>query len=275
MTVIGIMGAFVFATGGWLATNALLDMRAQGLLSQTRVVEMPQQDEATDGVAVNQDEAGQSTGLPAAALPSWRRVTLDQGAIAHILISWETSRTLQEPRLHEPVAGQLSLERAVEVTRDGLRYLSDQGALLAELREEDMIVKAMTLYTTLQAEGSPSRILPEYSYWDILLAQGEWEAQVRVNAVTGEIWYLTLFSSSPGGPVTSLGIEDLLDAYLSYLGLRGEGQAAVQDDFGSRAVEGGLLYATVLCVPTGERGVRGTGLVLSLVAVESTIGYDN
>jgi hypothetical protein len=133
-----------------------------------------------------------------------------------VLQNWESAG---KEILHEPMRGQITMEEAISLSKEGLQYFSDNGILsAADLPGEEDNVKA---YLGQNLPPYQSAFLGTiYSYWTLMFTNDRRMLELRVNAVSGKIMKADLMLSTDFMEIKS-GKEDsvrALQTFVSYLG---------------------------------------------------------
>ena len=168
ITATGIVLSFIIAIGGWLLTNQLIDLESDRLLAGTMsfVVDIP-----TRATPLQADD-NHDYHVP---------LSLTNQEIVSILENWESS---DSRRPHEPAAGQIDMEQAITVGREGLLFLNYHNILPTELMTFTGTGASLNQNT---AHGEP--FLPlEYSYWSVSFENEHIEVNMTINAATGQVW---------------------------------------------------------------------------------------
>lgn len=198
-TALGIAAAFAIAIGGWLLTNELLDRNENALLSATGKVQvrLPPENE-----------------VPDASDPGSGRETLSYEEIHDALLDWQTEGKVG---LGDPVAGQLSMEEAVEAALSGIAHFSEFG-ISPEGLYRDSKVSAYLYWSMTENEELSLAADPAGAFWDVNLESGDFSAKVLVQATTGQPWEMVLwFPSAVEYPDRGF-ITKVLSAYMECLG---------------------------------------------------------
>jgi len=167
-TAAGILLSFAIAVGGWVFTSWLIDIESHRLLSGTTsfLVDIPTM-ESTHPNNENDD-------------PNIR-LGLTTGEIVSILQNWEL---IGNRRPHEPAAGQINMEQAIESGRLGLDFLYNQNALPEEVLEFSNVRATLNQNTPYGGQFLPLR----YSYWNVRFINDYVDVIMTINAVTGQVW---------------------------------------------------------------------------------------
>jgi len=197
-TIFGIILSFAIAIGGWIVIRELLDTQSNMLLSTTTYV-------SVDIPVFETEYVSNDTSLG-----------LTEGEMISILRNWENTDTM---RMHEPAAGQITMEQAFEAAREGMVFLHEQNIL------SPMIFHSPTRADLRQniAPDQPFRPL-RYSYWTVYFASEYFVVQFIINAVTGHVWRIEVdviqrrpreFVSQVEIPISSDGLRYTLSTFLS------------------------------------------------------------
>ncbi|MDR0293761.1 MAG: hypothetical protein LBH95_06375 [Oscillospiraceae bacterium] len=194
-TAIGVALSFLIAIGGWTLTNALIDRKSDVLLSVTGITH--------NNIYVPPDEPDEDAPAP----------ELSGEEIAAVLRNWENTAIEQ---FHEPFAGQLTMEQAIEQAKACLASFDGQGVNLAFMLDADM---AISPYLCQNLPGGMAFLVPIYSYWTVILYGSDTVVTMKLNAVTGQVWQMRVSRLAAESQFTTSGAYDTLLAYSSYLGL--------------------------------------------------------
>ncbi|MCL2593642.1 MAG: hypothetical protein FWD82_09810 [Defluviitaleaceae bacterium] len=216
-TVIGLVLSFVIATGGWLLTSRLMNIQSERLLSGATsfLVNTP----VAEPIHVNNSD-----------YPNRQRMLLEH-EIVSVLQNWSFLRGTQ---LHEPAIGQISMEQAIIAAREGIVFLRDHGILPEEL----LTFNDTRAYLSQNIDSGLSLepLLPiEYSYWTVSFSGNYLTAFVTINAVTGQIWGISVATFEITQPINIIllsGSEDelkeILFAFMSNLELQQYGEIEIE-----------------------------------------------
>ena len=177
-TTIGILLSFAIAIGGWVIANRLMDIRANNLMSAAGVspilmpLQLPQAEAAHDPEQdPQQDPAITVTRL----LSEYNIVSILQNRAA-------PGREIP----HEPTAGQLTMQEAIEIGREWLihleQYIDFHPDLLTFHHPPDA-----HLSQNIQ-RGGDGFLSPEYSFWTLTFSNMFMTATLLINAVEGQVW---------------------------------------------------------------------------------------
>jgi len=197
-TAAGIILSFAIAIGGWIAASRLMGIESDRLLSATTSVSVEIPVFETEYVSID----------------------VSRGLTEHEMISvlrhWENTDNM---RMHEPAAGQITMEEAFMVAREGVAFLHEQNIL------SPMIFHSPTRADLRQniTPNEPFRPL-RYSYWTVYFASEYFDVRFIINAVTGQIWRIEIdviqrrpreFVSQVEIPISSDGFRYTLSTFLS------------------------------------------------------------
>lgn len=233
LTVLGVAFSLIIAFSGWMITNMLFDRQNVELLASTGSINIP--------IGENSD-AKTGSGITG--------VKLDKNSMMNMyktLINWDDYRSYAKP--HEPREGQLNMEQALDMAEAGLSYFSIRGIIAEELLEDEFT--QIDAYLCANQTSGPSgrmvaEIPSEYSYWSITLNNNKINVSLRMNAVTGAIWDISIFSAKEEIRLDSLSAIEILDIYTKYLGLEGEDSVRYDDECATKGFLGNVLQATAI-----------------------------
>ena len=220
-TIMGVALSVAIALGGWTLTGALIERKSNALLSETGITQIYLPPEGAD----------EPDGRP----------RLDEAEIVAVLRSWETPGP---PIVHEPIAGQVTMEQAIAEARAGLALLAGQGLNIGALLDDSARVVAYLSHNVQEGQrGQP--IDPNYSYWTVTFAEGELRATAIINAATGQAWNLLVASPLLAMELDVGRVDGILSAYMSHLELTGgeKNEVALGRDNLRGLVRAGSLYA--------------------------------
>jgi len=169
-TAAGIILSFVIAIGGWVLTGRLIDIESERLLSASMpfLVDIP----IIESMYLSDDIDNDPNA----------RLHLSEYEMVSILQNWGS---LGQRRLHEPVAGQISMEQAIASGREGLDFLYEQSIL----SEEALVFYDVRAYLGQNIIPNNEQFLSlEYSYWNVGFANERLIVYMTINAATGQVW---------------------------------------------------------------------------------------
>ena len=217
LTTIGIILSLVIAVGGWVLTSHLMDMESERLLSgitsfavDTPLIEFTHFSNYDDDYP-------------------YARPRLTEDEIVSVLRNWEQLPSWEHTvrrRLHEPAAGQINMQQAIEIAREGLLFLLDYGIL----PQEALTFNDVRAYLGQNILPSDDFLPIEYSYWNVRFFNDYMDVLMTINAVTGQIWRkeieidviqtrIPVFAVPIAIYTTSDGIKNALAAFMSEMGL--------------------------------------------------------
>lgn len=251
LTFLGIFLSLAIAAGGWFLTSALIDMRSDALFSASGVAQMTAPDDVSYSLLTPQPSPSPtppSEDVPQELEPSdspeFEDVTalpvdssheklpvLSEADMLSILKNW------QEPgyeRTHEPVAGQIDMEQAIERARAGLMFICDMGIAPVEDFEyyRTFAYLCQNIPLGLSREDDGQFFDAIYSYWHVDFTGENMNSTFIVNAVTGQVWK----SSIDFRNVVVISrfdtelIEKTLITFMHDLGINSKSAAAVSYD---------------------------------------------
>lgn len=183
-TFFSMIFAIVFIYGSTLCMNTVLKQRQDKFLTESGVttVQTPvkawQELESTE--SADSDKTSDSTSV------------LSNEQIEDAVRSWNNRTTAV---LHSPVKGQISMEKAIDKSKEWLRDMEiDTGnnESRSVSYNTDILVYATLGYATQDTDNKKSNMNeqkePYYSFWNVQIEEGDMNAILYVNAVTGNVW---------------------------------------------------------------------------------------
>ncbi len=179
--------------GGWLFTRQLLIRQEEAFLNQEYLAALSLPGEETWEPIPFGGEADQQQAQPQREAAFSGR-ELDGGTVAEILKVW---RGGGRELLHEPAAGQMTMEQALEASRRWLDEMVRQGVLPPEAGETGEWQYSASLQS-LDRETDLDREL--LSLWQVTCQRGAERIELTLHAVSGHVWQaqVTLQSSWMG-----------------------------------------------------------------------------
>lgn len=171
-TLICFLLAAVFILGSMAGMNLILQEKESWLLQEngTAQIESP--------VAVWQEPEERGNEEPEAAEQEEKRLTLEQ---MEEVVSYRADAS--EEMLHDPVAGQISMEEAIA---SGENWIVKMG--FAEANDSEVLSRRASLGVKIDREISGVPMEPYYSFWTVRFSSKFMYAVLWVNAVTGKVW---------------------------------------------------------------------------------------
>ena len=220
LTVMGIALSFIIATGGWILTSGLIELRSTNLMTATGVTPIamptaipppPQNDNEYDYPYI-------------ALLTEHEIVSILQNLAA-------TGREIP----HEPTQEQINMEQAIQIAENWIVFLVTQLNWFEEIFYFENAIAQLT--QNRQRDGS--FLLPSaYSFWTVRLSNRHLSVIMFINAVEGQVWKTEItvnvhtdiytFSADEGisilSPFTPLEVEgnslvQILDEFMLVIGL--------------------------------------------------------
>lgn len=192
---LGIMLAFGIALGGLFFVRNMLEESKEVMLSQKGQVEVARL-------------------FPEAHASRQERAFLTGNELFQIINNMESDK---EEYPHEPIEGQLSMEQAVERSKEWVeelctQYLNAETLLPAEYK------KITASLCIKPEEGGMDGHSYLYSYWRITLTGEHMEAELLLNAVTGLALDTAIYSRLPEISFEQINVEELLTVYVDGFG---------------------------------------------------------
>ena len=200
LTALGLFLAFAIAIGGWVFTNRLINREADRLLSAATTF-------TVDTPAILLHSAPLADDMPP---------MLDKQAITSIMRNWEV---MGVNRWHEPAPGQMSMEQAIGVAREWVAFLQNYNLL-----PQSIGFTSQMAFLSQNTDPMDNFLPAEYSYWTVSFSSDEKTIQMRVNAVTGQVWTteVTLWQHQVMWSTTHhISRDEMQDALMAYVALLG------------------------------------------------------
>lgn len=183
-TFISLMFAVLFIFGSMTAMNHILRARETQLLTESGRAEVESPVREWEGWGNdNENVVGADT--------DGERYDLTTRQVEDAVKSWN-NRT--EVILHDPVAGQISMEEAIE---NGERWL-DEMQIGKEMDSASFSISA-ELGVGRQKQDAGERLEAYFSFWTVTYSNQSMRAILYLNAVTGKVWgaEITLYEKLP------------------------------------------------------------------------------
>ena len=168
LNLLGILSAFGVALGGLLGVQGLLSQEEAQIFQSGGMVALPVQAEDMEAVDI---------GITEALTP---RLTQEE-----LTLVVQNLRSGGESYPHEPKAGQLSMTEAIMLGKEWIGQF-----FMPHLGQTDFVLqeyRANCYLWSLQEDPNDSQTNPLLSYWTVLLTGQGIEADLVLNAVTGQI----------------------------------------------------------------------------------------
>ena len=169
------------------------------------------------------------------------------------------SRTnYDEEVIHEPVGGQISIEKAIEAGKKWIAEMAVEERNGRKLDEEIYFVNAI-LGIRKHKEASNAQMEPYYSFWTVRFSSESMGIVLYINAITGKVWnaeiglYDTMLDEVP---------YENLSCFSELAGFKVSDEPSVEMKDGRKranlAIEDSLLYTQMECY---EVNVDKNGIV--------------
>ena len=169
------------------------------------------------------------------------------------------SRTnYDEEVIHEPVGGQISIEKAIEAGKKWIAEMAVEERNGRKLDEEIYFVNAI-LGIRKHKEASNAQMEPYYSFWTVRVSSESMGIVLYINAITGKVWnaeislYDTMLDEVP---------YENLSCFSELAGFKVSDEPSVEMKDGRKranlAIEDSLLYTQMECY---EVNVDKNGIV--------------
>ena len=171
--VCAVLGALC-VVGSSFAARGLLAVRERRLLSEYGVMEV-----RTPASSWEEEQKEDQRA---------ERRSLKTQQVESALRAWQESRG---EILHEPMAGQLSMEEAFEAGRSWIRSMAAKECFPSGLLDEQGRLaeeESLTAVLSMAAEEDEKGAEPWRSYWKVTFANSHVRIALSVNALTGCAW---------------------------------------------------------------------------------------
>lgn len=243
LTILGVIFSLIIVFLGWILTNMLLDKQDIDILATTGRVYPPTASERK-GQRIDEKSDVNIDTITDSVIAGEK---LDKNSIINmskILVNWNNPEGYAKP--HEPMKGQLNMEQALAMAEAGLSYFSIHGIIPEELLQDEFTEIDASLCVNLPRKGVVAEFPPEYSYWIIGLSNEKMNVRLKINAVTGAMWDIGVYSMKEEIQLTSLNAIEILDIYTKYLGLEDEDSVRYNEALATKGFFGNVLQVTAV-----------------------------
>ena len=172
-TFVSLLFAALFVFGSMAAMNYILRVREAGLLTESGRVEVESPVYAWENWQSDEESlANEDTGSEG--------YILSVQQIEDAIESWNNRTNII---LHDPVAGQISMEEAIKAGETWLGQMKIQ---------EEMDVVSYSVNAELGVSGriedAEEKLEAYYSFWTVRYSSQSMHAVLCINAVTGKVW---------------------------------------------------------------------------------------
>lgn len=217
--------SFTVVFGGWFFTKRLLYCKEREMLAAKGQIVL----ENTKADGEENDSKVQENFVPQ---------VLSEEQMAEILTVWEAGG---REILHEPMAGQMNMEQAIEVGETWITSLAENQILSADFigySFRDTSAVLCTLDGTVSLEES------WISYWKITYTGDDVKIVLKIHAATGQIWKADISMNEDKMLYGVCTDEEVLTAAFPFL--TGASDKIIREDNKMYKVsENGILSATL------------------------------
>jgi len=171
-TFLSLIFAVLFVIGSMAATNTILRLRETRLLTERGGIKVESPVREWEGGG-NSDES--AIGIDT----NGKKNSLSMKQVEEAVRSWNNRTGVT---LHEQVAGQISMEEAIE---NGKKWLAEMK--IGDGKEEVSFLISAELGVSRQKEDTGEREA-YFSFWTVTYFNQSMNAVLYLNAVTGNIW---------------------------------------------------------------------------------------
>lgn len=224
-TILTLLLALLFVFGSMIGMNFILRIKEGQLLSESgkAIVEAPVR-------AWQKEENGEESGkekeenMQTADTGGY---TLTTGQIEEVLERYQKSSI---EVAHSPVAGQISMEEAIEA---GKEWLTDMGIEMGvEIEEQgndkEVFSVSARLVSPIQEDYPSVPLEPYYSRWFVRISDNSKAASLYINAVTGQVWNADIiFYEELSEEISDEISDEKLRRFVELCGLQASGSSVV------------------------------------------------
>lgn len=243
-TALGIIAAVGIAVGGWFLTSALIDARSEALLSSSGItalhtLEITPLPTPTPTTTPDTSEAGLVLpGQPPGEMTEEEPIPISDGSNRNLVLDEHTILSILRNRqfggeasVHDPIAGQIDKEEAIKIANKGLSFFYNNGIIENDLSDSAYEVESCFLYQHLPY-SEDELLTPAYSFWHVLFVGRNFMADINVNAVTGQIWDISISANNCELNRKPADIEQALTSFLHSHGLRETSDMVIEQSSG-------------------------------------------
>ena len=227
-TFISLMFAVLFIFGSMTAMNYILRVRETQLLTESGRAEVESPVREWEGWGIGDEivVSGDTDG---------ERYVLTTNQVEEAVKSWNNRTAVT---LHDPVAGQITMEEAIE---NGERWLIEME--IGKEKDAASFSISAELGVGGQKQDTGERLEAYFSFWTVTYSNQSMSAILYLNAVTGKVWgaEITLYEELPKKLQ-----DDRLQLFVELAGLQVSDDSVVTDSGETRseiAIKESQLYA--------------------------------
>lgn len=224
--------SLVIVIAGWIFTKSMLLQKENNILSQKGELYVGSSNlELFDnGQDSEWDEADNEN--------IYTQNSLTEREIGEILTVWEMGG---KEMPHEPRAGQLDMEQAIDVGKDWTAAMSEQGILPPDLAGGDFDnVSAKLLSRETQTVQDEIML----SYWSVQFTKGDTAIQLIIHAVCGEIWRAEITVRGDDNKLSEYKDEELVRYAFPFI--EGGKEQVKIENITYQSLGEGIVYAAVM-----------------------------
>lgn len=216
--------SFAVVFGGWFFTREMLDRKEAVILANKGEISV----EVVDvDVNENNPEAGKFEG-----------VVLTENEIAEVLTVWNAGG---REVFHEPMAGQMNMEQAINTGREWIDRLAESNILpgyLSECSFDDTSAVLCSLDRSVSLQEN------YISYWKVTYVEGDVEIILTIHALSGQVWDADITMDEDKMLYGTCSDEEILAITFPFLE-NGNTEIVVENSTIYRISEEGTIYATL------------------------------
>ncbi len=217
--------SFAVVFGGWFLTKEMLDRNEAEILARK------------GQISVEIAEVNVNENNPVAE--NFEGEDLNEDEIAEVLAVWNAGG---REVFHEPMAGQMNMEQAINAGRDWIALLADNNIIpdyLSECRFDDTGAVLCTLDSNVLLEKS------FISYWKITYVKDDVKIVLTIHALSGQVWDADIFMNEDKMLFGTYSDEEILAIAFPFL-TSGDAEIIVEKSTIYKKIsEEGKVYATL------------------------------
>lgn len=189
--------SFAVVFGGWFLTKEMLDRKAAGILAEKGQISVETAETSTN--ENNTIEEG------------FEGEALTEDMIAEVLVVWEAGG---HEVFHEPMAGQMNMEQAINAGRDWIDMLAGNNILPSCLSKCSFDNTSAVLYTLDSNVPLEESLI---SCWKVAYAEGDIKIILKIHALSGQVWSADVSMNEDKMLFGTLSDEEILAAAFPFL----------------------------------------------------------
>ncbi len=207
-TGLGMLLSISLALGGWQVVGRMLEIKERELISPEESRSISTMEGSGEEIAIKEEQRTDGMVI---------RPILPEKEIAKIIESWDSDKP-EHP--HDPWSGQLKLEDAIRTGEAWLKVLGQEIGIPVTAQPSPL-VNAYLCNKETDKNISEDRY-PYYSYWWVTFSGEEGQVSFKINAMTGEAWYIKVHPAQPDISFAVYCSKQTLEAFVARLSVKTE-----------------------------------------------------